>query len=108
TAGRRQAGNARLRRQGVGGLTAAQGLRALDAALSADFAHVGPVRLELGSVRRELGRGGGVPRLLRSLLRARLRRAGSAAAAPCALGERLAALSPAERQGTLLDLVRRE
>ncbi|KJS52331.1 hypothetical protein VM98_32135, partial [Streptomyces rubellomurinus subsp. indigoferus] len=31
-----------------------------------------------------------------------------AAAAPSALRERLAALSPAERQGTLLDLVRRE
>ncbi|KJS57737.1 KR domain-containing protein, partial [Streptomyces rubellomurinus] len=108
TAGLGQAEIARLRRQGVGALTAAQGLRALDAALSADFAHVVPVRLELGSVRRELERGGDVPPLLRSLVRARLRRAGTAAAAPSALRERLAALSPAERQGTLLDLVRRE
>ncbi|KJS51918.1 hypothetical protein VM98_34515, partial [Streptomyces rubellomurinus subsp. indigoferus] len=92
TAGLGQAEIARLRRQGVGALTAAQGLRALDAALSADFAHVVPVRLELGSVRRELERGGEVPPLLRSLVRARLRRAGTAAAAPSALRERLAAL----------------
>nr|WP_051838299.1 type I polyketide synthase [Streptomyces sp. NRRL WC-3742] len=108
TAGLGQAEITRLRRQGVGALTAAQGLRALDAALASNFAHVVPVRLELGSVRRELERGGEVPSLLRALVRARLRRAGSTAAAPSALHERLAALSATERQSVLLDLVRRE
>ncbi|MFJ9693753.1 beta-ketoacyl synthase N-terminal-like domain-containing protein [Kitasatospora sp. NPDC101183] len=108
TAGLGQAEITRLRRQGVGALTASQGLRALDAALASDFAHVVPVRLELSSVRRELERGGEVPPLLRSLVRARLRRAGAASAAPSELRERLAVLPVAERQATLLDLVRRE
>ncbi|MFI6153791.1 type I polyketide synthase [Kitasatospora sp. NPDC051170] len=108
TAGLGQAEITRLRRQGVGALTAVQGLRALDAALASEFAHVVPVRLELGSIRRELERGGEVPSLLRSLVRARLRRAGATAAAPSALHERLAALSATERQAVLLDLVRRE
>ncbi|KJS51345.1 hypothetical protein VM98_37685, partial [Streptomyces rubellomurinus subsp. indigoferus] len=52
--------------------------------------------------------GGVVPPLLRCVFRARLCGAGTAAAAPAALRERLAALRAAERQGTLLDLVRRE
>ncbi|MFJ9693752.1 SDR family NAD(P)-dependent oxidoreductase [Kitasatospora sp. NPDC101183] len=98
----------RMRRQGIAALTPAQGLRALDAALASPHAHVVPVRLELGSIRRELERGGEVPPLLRSLVRARLRRVGASAAAPSALHERLAALSATERQATLLDLVRRE
>ncbi|KJS57811.1 beta-ketoacyl reductase, partial [Streptomyces rubellomurinus] len=98
----------RMRRQGVAALTPAQGLRALDAALATDLAHVVPVRLELSAVRREMERSGDVPPLLRSLVRARLRRAGTAAAAPSALRDRLAALTPAERRSTLLDLVRRE
>ncbi|KJS52311.1 hypothetical protein VM98_32255, partial [Streptomyces rubellomurinus subsp. indigoferus] len=74
----------RMRRQGVAALTPAQGLRALDAALATDLAHVVPVRLELSAVRREMERSGDVPPLLRSLVRARLRRAGTAAAAPSA------------------------
>ncbi|MFI6153792.1 SDR family NAD(P)-dependent oxidoreductase [Kitasatospora sp. NPDC051170] len=98
----------RMRRQGIAALTPAQGLRALDAALTTDLSPLIPVRLELGSVRRELERGGEVPSLLRSLVRARLRRAGATAAAPSALHERLAALSATDRRSTLLDLVRRE
>ncbi|KJS51693.1 hypothetical protein VM98_35755, partial [Streptomyces rubellomurinus subsp. indigoferus] len=57
---------------------------------------------------REMERSGDVPPLLRSLVRARLRRAGTAAAAPSALRDRLAPLTPAERRSPLLDLRRRE
>ncbi|MFE2765947.1 type I polyketide synthase [Streptomyces albidoflavus] len=104
-----QAELARLRRGGVGVLSAGQALAVLDAALesasSPGWAHVVPVRLELAGLRR---RPEEVPALLRHLVRAPRRRAGAGDGPVSGLGERLAGLSPADQLVELTGLVRRE
>ncbi|MFI6642895.1 type I polyketide synthase [Streptomyces sp. NPDC050504] len=98
----------RLRRQGIGALTLADGLNALDVALARPEAQLMPVRLELASLRHALG-DAPAPPLLRYLLRRtteerRTEEAGSAQS----LDARLADASEAERPALLLDLVRSE
>ncbi|WP_156753425.1 type I polyketide synthase, partial [Actinokineospora pegani] len=107
TAALGEADLARLRRQGVAALSAEQGLRALDAGLASADAHLVPVRLATTALQREVDGGAAAPALLRDLLRAPRRRAGSAVPAS-ALRERLAALPADERPAVLLDLVRAE
>ncbi|MFE1252166.1 KR domain-containing protein, partial [Streptomyces sp. NPDC058766] len=110
TAALGQAELTRLRRQGVGALTAAQALTALDTALTQPHAHLVPVRLELTSLQRTLDSEGeaAVPAVLRALLRAPRRRAGEAGADQSDLRGRLLTLSEADRRGSLTDLVRKE
>ncbi|PRH78063.1 hypothetical protein C6N75_16935, partial [Streptomyces solincola] len=99
---------ARLRRQGVGALTPAQGLAALDAALGHDRPHLVPVKLELEALQRAQDTGSDVPPLLRGLVRPRRRRAGEADGAPSGLRGRLLAAGPQNRLATVTTLVRTE
>jgi NAD(P)-dependent dehydrogenase (short-subunit alcohol dehydrogenase family)/acyl carrier protein len=98
---------ARMRRNGIGTLTAEQGLRALDQALARSEAHLVPIRLELAPVRREAERGGAVPAMLTGLLRARARTR-KEAGGPASLRDRLTALPETRRRRWLTDVVRRE
>ncbi|MGV9310737.1 type I polyketide synthase [Streptomyces sp. NPDC003691] len=98
----------RLRRQGIGALTLAEGLNALDAALARPESQLLPVRLELASLRHALG-DTEAPPLLRDMLR---RTAGGSRAEASGTAEsldtRMADASEAERPALLLDLVRSE
>ncbi|MEW2087492.1 SDR family NAD(P)-dependent oxidoreductase [Streptomyces sp. NPDC005283] len=99
---------ARLRRQGVGALTPAQGLAALDAALGHLRPHLVPMKLEPTALQRAADNGMDTPPLLRSLLRTRRRRAGSAGATSSGLKGRLLALPQADRLASVTGLVRGE
>ncbi|PCG87401.1 type-I PKS [Streptomyces sp. WZ.A104] len=98
----------RLRRQGIGALTLAEGLNALDIALARPESQLMPVRLELASLRHALG-DAEAPPLLRDMLRRTTegRRAGVSGTAE-SLDTRMADASEAERPALLLDLVRGE
>ncbi|WP_344646451.1 SDR family NAD(P)-dependent oxidoreductase, partial [Streptomyces durmitorensis] len=96
---------AEIRRQGIGSLSEAEGLRLLHAALAQPHAHLAPVKLELAELQRSADRGGEVTPRFRGLVRPRLRQAGRAAARPSALRDRLAALSAAQRHQDLTRLV---
>ncbi|MFJ8547361.1 type I polyketide synthase, partial [Streptomyces sp. NPDC093586] len=108
TASLGQAELARLRRSGVGALSERQALAALDAALGLPHPHLVPVKLELTSLQRQADNAGGVPVLLRNLLRAPRRRAGEPGGSPSGLRERLLALPETERLPHLTQLVQRE
>ncbi|MEV5880887.1 SDR family NAD(P)-dependent oxidoreductase [Streptomyces sp. NPDC052101] len=99
---------ARLRRGGIGALSARQALAALDAALGLPYPHLVPVKLELTSLQRDADSGNDVPALLRSLLRAPRRQAGEAAGTPSGLREQLLARPETERLPHLTQLVQRE
>lgn len=98
----------RLRRQGIGALTLAEGLNALDVALARPETQLLPVRLELASLRHALG-DAEAPPLLRDMLRRTTegRRAEVSESAQ-SLDTRMADASEAERPALLLDLVRSE
>ncbi|MGW7386601.1 SDR family NAD(P)-dependent oxidoreductase [Streptomyces sp. NPDC054794] len=98
----------RMARTGVRPLGAAQGLALLDAAVAGADALTVAVRLDVPVLARSLS--GGVPGLLRSLVRVPARRtaAGGASGGGTALRDRLAATGDREeRAGLVLDLVRR-
>ncbi|WP_339154446.1 type I polyketide synthase [Streptomyces sp. F41] len=98
----------RLRRQGIGALTLAEGLHALDVALARPETQLMPVRLELASLRHALG-GAEAPPLLRAMLRRTTEARGAEAAGTTqSLDTRMADASEAERPALLLDLVRSE
>ncbi|MFI5756993.1 type I polyketide synthase, partial [Streptomyces sp. NPDC051569] len=93
----------RLARSGMPSLSVEQGVALFDAALATGEAVVAPVRLDLPMLRAQ----GDVPPLLRSLIRARSRRAsvtGSSTAG--SLVQRLGRLDETDRHEMLLDLVR--
>ncbi|GAA1283273.1 hypothetical protein GCM10009579_50710 [Streptomyces javensis] len=93
----------RMRRQGVRPLTTGQGLALFDAAIRAPRALTVPVRLDVAALRRH----GEPAPLLRGLVRTTAVRRGAAnTATGGGLGDRLAALPPAERERALSDLVR--
>ncbi|MCK9922290.1 beta-ketoacyl reductase [Frankia sp. AgPm24] len=98
----------RLERAGVRALTSAEGLRLFDAALAADRALLVPVRLDLAALGGRAGPGG-VPPLLRGLVRTRPRRAAAVDAVgdggPDTLRRRLLTVSPEERDEILAELV---
>ncbi|MEU8082772.1 type I polyketide synthase [Micromonospora sp. NPDC049101] len=93
---------ARLGRAGMRDLSTEDALALFDAALGMDASTVVPVRLDLAALRAAEG---GAPSLLRSLVRAPMRRAAGAAGGP-ALAQRLTALSESERRRVLLEVVR--
>ncbi|MEU7909424.1 SDR family NAD(P)-dependent oxidoreductase, partial [Actinoplanes sp. NPDC049118] len=90
---------ARMTRSGLPPLTGEQGLALFDAALAAGPAVVVPVRLDTAALRLR----DEIPPMLRGLVRGPSRRA---AAGSADLIRRLAALDPAAREATLVDLVR--
>ncbi|MET9106895.1 SDR family NAD(P)-dependent oxidoreductase, partial [Streptomyces zhihengii] len=98
----------RLRRQGIGALTLAEGMNALDAALARPEAQLMPVRLELASLRHALG-DAPAPPLLRDMLRRTAEESPAGASRTAqSLDTRMADASEAERPALLLDLVRSE
>ncbi|MEU1470316.1 type I polyketide synthase [Streptomyces sp. NPDC005761] len=98
----------RLRRQGIGALTLAEGLKALDVALARPETQLMPVHLELASLRHALG-DAEAPPLLRDLLqRTTGRRPAEVPETAQSLDTRMADASEAERPALLLDLVRSE
>ncbi|WP_435603647.1 type I polyketide synthase [Streptomyces sp. bgisy130] len=101
-----EAALARMSRSGMTGLSTAQGVALFDAARAAGDALLVPARLDLAALRQQAG-SGMVPELLRGLVRMPGRRqVDSGAAATSELRERLTGMSAAERDRTLLDLVR--
>ncbi|MEU6777406.1 SDR family NAD(P)-dependent oxidoreductase [Streptomyces sp. NPDC046759] len=115
TDGLAEADRARMARSGVLPLPPEEGLRLFDAALASDEPVLAPFRLDTGALRA-----GEAPPVLRALVpAAAARRTAQAAAAPFAssassassvssLAERLEGLPEAEREKTVLDLVRAE
>ncbi|XQE78077.1 type I polyketide synthase [Streptomyces microflavus] len=98
----------RLRRQGIGALTLAEGLNALDIALARPETQLLPVRLELASLRHALG-DAEAPPLLRDMLQRTTEGHRTEVMEPAqSLDTRMADASEAERPALLLDLVRSE
>ncbi|WP_035845805.1 type I polyketide synthase [Kitasatospora azatica] len=98
---------ARMARAGMIALSSEEGLALFDAARELDEALLLPVRLDTAALQRR-ARTEGLPALLRGLVKAPARRARAAAAGQEAggLGQRLAALTAADGQRLLVDLVR--
>ncbi|MCX4902864.1 type I polyketide synthase [Streptomyces sp. NBC_00878] len=99
----------RMARSGLRALTAEHGLALFDAALGADTDTLAPIALDTAALRAQ-AEAGTLPPVFRGLVRnPRLRRAATAGpgTAEPGLAERLAALSEAERDRLLLDLVHR-
>ncbi|WP_067259426.1 type I polyketide synthase [Streptomyces sp. DSM 15324] len=97
---------ARIARSGLKALTSGEGLKLLDAAVTAGPASVVPVRFDAAALR---GLGAGVPSVLRSVAgggRVRRARASEQASAGSGLADRLAGLSPDARMQELSELVR--
>ncbi len=95
-------------RGGILGLRSDEGTALFDAALASGRALLVPVKLDLREVRADAASGGGVPHLLRGLVRAGRQPAQAASAGDGGLASRLAGLAPAEQEALLLDLVRRQ
>ncbi|QIS10425.1 type I polyketide synthase [Nocardia arthritidis] len=93
--------NSAAARRGMRPLTEAEGLRLFDAALTVDARVVVPMHLDPHAVAAAMG---SVPPLLRALVPAAPRRA--VAGVADSLAERLRRMSPADRDGALLTLVR--
>ncbi|WP_335936433.1 type I polyketide synthase [Streptomyces sp. PTD5-9] len=98
-----ESGARRVERSGIGALDPDEGLELFDAALASGRPALVPVRLDTAALRR---RGDDVPPVLRTL-------AGVTATAARddrarGLGERLAALPPADHEHTVLEAVRTE
>ncbi|MGQ4366308.1 SDR family NAD(P)-dependent oxidoreductase, partial [Streptomyces sp. SAS_272] len=102
---------ARLARTGIAAMPSADGLALLDAALRTPHALLTPVRLDAGALRAQAA-AGRLPALLRTLVRTPPRRAGAAPGGSPAgerpLPERLAQMTPEEREKAVLELVRAE
>ncbi|MFH7596868.1 type I polyketide synthase, partial [Streptomyces racemochromogenes] len=99
---------ARMSRGGVLALTQTEGLDILDAALCADRPLLVPIKLDLRTLRSQAAAGGGVPHLLRGLVRAGRRVARAAAGDSGGLVRRLAGLPAAEQEAVLLGIVQQE
>ncbi|MER8188387.1 type I polyketide synthase [Kitasatospora sp. NPDC094015] len=100
----------RIARGGIVAFAPAEGLALFDAARGVDEAMVLPVRLDTAAIAAQAGTGG-VPALLRGLVRPAARRSAAAAdpAGPDAaeqLARRLAPLAAPQRDQVLLELVR--
>nr|WP_323186085.1 type I polyketide synthase [Streptomyces sp. NBC_00047] len=96
------------RRGGLLPITPAEGMELFDAAVGSGHALLVPVKLDLRTLRTQAAAGGGVPHLLRGLVRAGRQQVQAAGASedPRQLSERLAGLSAADQAKVLLDLVR--
>ncbi|MEV5878549.1 type I polyketide synthase [Streptomyces sp. NPDC052101] len=100
------------RRGGLQAITPAEGMELFDAAVASGRAQLVPAqlvpaKLDLRSLRTQAAAGGGVPHMLRGLVRASRQQAHAAAPGETgqALAERLAGLPGTERAKVLLDLV---
>ncbi|MFI6080216.1 type I polyketide synthase [Streptomyces sp. NPDC051217] len=98
----------RLRRQGIGALSLAEGLNALDVALTRPETQLMPVQLELASLRHALGDAEAPPLLRDMLQRTTEGRQAEVSETAQSLDTRMADASEAERPALLLDLVRSE
>nr|WP_272933129.1 type I polyketide synthase [Streptomyces sp. SN-593] len=102
----------RITRSGVAGLGTDDGLALLDAALGRDESLLVPAVLDVSGVRAAAVRGEQVPAVWRSLAGGRSGPGGRPASAATGAGgssslrDRLAGMSPAERDRALVDLVR--
>jgi len=99
----------RMTRGGIGAMSAEEGLALLDLALTLDDALLVPARLNVGALRAQVAQAGTnalVPALLRSLSGGSNRAVAASGTAGEALRTQLAALSPAEVDRTLTDLIR--
>ncbi|MFH7598911.1 type I polyketide synthase, partial [Streptomyces racemochromogenes] len=96
------------RRGGLMAMTPAEGMELFDAALGSGQAQLVPAKLDLRGVRGGAAASGGVPHMLRGLVKAARQQAHAGAGAEEGRGlpERLAALPAAEQRKVLLDLVR--
>ncbi|WP_456046644.1 type I polyketide synthase [Streptomyces parvulus] len=99
---------ARMSRGGVLALTPAEGLHILDVGLHMGQALLVPIKLDLRTLRGQAADGGGVPHLLRGLVRAGRRTARAAAGDSSALVQRLAGLAQEEQESVLLSVVQAE
>nr|WSZ17403.1 SDR family NAD(P)-dependent oxidoreductase [Streptomyces canus] len=97
----------RGRRTGIAAMPTALALTLLDAGLRSDGAALVTARLDLAGLRGRAGSDGGVPAVLRALVRIP-RKAGRAAAGAAeeSFADRLASVAPAERLDTVVELVR--
>ncbi|GAA3435870.1 acyl transferase domain-containing protein/acyl carrier protein [Kutzneria kofuensis] len=96
------------RREGRGGVRALgseDGMELFDAALASGHSLLVPVKLDLKEVRAD-ATGGGVPHLLRGLVRVTKQAARATSGGDSGLAERLAGMTPADQEATLLELVR--
>ncbi|MFJ9034754.1 type I polyketide synthase, partial [Streptomyces sp. NPDC102274] len=96
------------RREGRGGVLAlrsADGMELFDAAMGSEQALLVPIELDLREVRADALTGGGVPYLLRGLVRVG-RQSALAASGGDGLARRLTGLAAEEQEALLLDLVR--
>ena len=93
-------------RGGVGALGSAEGMELFDAAVRTGEALLVPIGLDLREARADAATGGGVPPLLRGLVRAGRQAARAAAGDDGGLARKLAGLAAAEQEALLLDLVR--
>ncbi|MCD9595311.1 type I polyketide synthase, partial [Streptomyces sp. 8ZJF_21] len=99
-----QADHDRMTRDGIHGLTDAEGITLFDTALGRGLGAVAPVKLHLPT----LNRADTVPAVLRGLVRA-VRPAARQATVPAeSWADRIAALVPEERDRAVLDLVRQQ
>ncbi|MGA7703463.1 MAG: type I polyketide synthase, partial [Solirubrobacteraceae bacterium] len=94
----------RLVRNGMGALSVDQGLRLFDAALESDQASLAAVQFDLAALRGRASRGS-LSAVLRGLVRVPVRSASRSAGS---LSARLSGASREEREGIVLELVRRE
>ncbi|MFI8263615.1 type I polyketide synthase [Streptomyces sp. NPDC085665] len=93
----------RIRRQGVGAFSVADGLALFDAALDSGRPAVAPVQIDTAALRARTDE---VPALLRGLAPAVRRRTAVSGAEAGSLRKQLAGLGAAEQEAALLDLVR--
>ncbi|MEU9447015.1 SDR family NAD(P)-dependent oxidoreductase, partial [Streptomyces sp. NPDC048304] len=108
TAGLSAVDQARMSRGGVLALTQAEGLHIFDTGLHMGQALLVPIKLDLKTLRGQATAGGGVPHLLRGLVRAGRRAARGAAGDSSTLVRRLAGLSGEEQESVLLSVVQAE
>ncbi|MEY9969587.1 acyl transferase domain-containing protein/short-subunit dehydrogenase/acyl carrier protein, partial [Streptacidiphilus sp. MAP12-16] len=102
-----QADVERMARGGVAALTTVEGLALLDVTSTLPDAVLVPVRLDLAGLRAQAAASGGIPPLLRGLIRLPARRATAAGSADpgAALKQRLAGLPAEDQERVLLELV---
>ncbi|MFE2540070.1 SDR family NAD(P)-dependent oxidoreductase [Actinacidiphila glaucinigra] len=97
----------RLGRGGVNALSEQEGLALFDTACASGTALFVPVKLDLAMLRAQVAAGGMLPPLLSGLVRVPTRRAARAGSASAGkLARQLAALPVAEREASVLELVR--
>ncbi|MFF4756947.1 type I polyketide synthase, partial [Streptomyces sp. NPDC002514] len=97
------------RREGRGGVLAlrsADGMELFDVAMGSEQALLVPIELDLREVRADALTGGGVPHLLRGLVKVGRQSARAAAGGDGGLARRLTGLAAEEQEALLLDLVR--